>query len=301
MNIINFIRGLLPRFDKSRVMEELRVTISELEQTVIPSYSAAAEYFKQTKLKSKNNLERSSIFYRNCDVSGGKQATFIGDIARRLEFIKANAEYVLESLEKTLEHDVLSSALNAQKALLIRAASDISFVSRYSLDLLTVVYSIEAIERDKEVVGSVGVLLNQVARVDQRLIQFARILSDYGIPLAKFEKLIGSVPEVIINDSTIDSLKGLYQGKQIDPMSNVGVSNFQGSPILWIKMNIAEWQAHRYKVNKEKKKGLELRLLHLKELQKGQNNPRLEKEIEYIQERVEKMSYEMNEMEAELA
>ena len=301
MNIINFIRGLLPRFDKSRVMEELRVTISELEQTVIPSYSAAADYFKQNKLKSKNNLDRSALFYRNCDVSGGKQATFIGDIARRLEFIKANAEYVLESLEKTLEHDVLSSALNAQKALLIRAASDISFVSRYSLDLLTVIYSTEATERNQDVVGSVGVLLNQVTRVDQRLIQFARILSDYGIPLAKFEKLIGSVPEVIINDSTIDSLKGLYQGKQIDPMSNVGVSNFQGSPILWIKMNIAEWQAHRYKVNKEKKKGLELRLLHLKELQKGQNNPRLEKEIEYIQERVEKMSYEMNEMEAELA
>ena len=301
MNIINFIRGLLPRFDKSRVMEELRVTISELEQTVIPSYSAAADYFKQNKLKSKNNLERSTLFYRNCDVSGGKQATFIGDIARRLEFIKANAEYVLESLEKTLEHDVLSGALNAQKALLIRAASDISFVSRYSLDLLTVVYSMEATERNQDVVDSVGVLPNEVTRVDQRLIQFARILSDYGIPLAKFEKLIGSVPEVIINDSTIDSLKGLYQGKQIDPMSNVGVSNFQGSPILWIKMNIAEWQAHRYKVNKEKKKGLELRLLHLKELQKGQNNPRLEKEIEYIQERVDKMSYEMNEMEAELA
>lgn len=301
MNIINFIRGLLPRFEKSRVMEELRVTLSELEQTVIPSYLAAAEYFKQNKLKSKYILDQSAIFYRNFDTSGGKQANFIADIARRLELIKANAEYVMECLEKSLEHDVLSGALNAQKALLLRSVSDISFMSRYSLDLLTVVYAFEAIERNKEVEESVGVLVKKSIKVEQQIVQFARLLSDYGIPKVKFEKLIGSIPEVIINDSTVDSLKGIYQDKQIDPMSHVGLSNFRGSPILWFKMNIAEWQAKRYKVNKEKKQGLELRLLHLKELQKDQNNPRLEKEINYIQQRIDKMDYEMNEMEAELA
>ena len=56
----------------------------------------------------------------------------------------------------------------------------------------------------------------------------------------------------------------------------------------------AEWQAQRYNCNKEKVRSLQLRLLMLQELDKGNKDPSVQKEVEYIQSRIDTISYRIN-------
>jgi hypothetical protein len=66
-------------------------------------------------------------------------------------------------------------------------------------------------------------------------------------------------------------------------------------------MAIANYQIERYNSNKEKKKVLELRLLHLRLLNDGKNDPKIEKEINYIQRRVDSLDRKIKDSEAEAA
>jgi hypothetical protein len=65
-------------------------------------------------------------------------------------------------------------------------------------------------------------------------------------------------------------------------------------------MVVAEWQSNRYKANKDKKKTLELRLLHLKLQNEGKDDPKIEKEINYIQGRVDKIERYLKDVEESL-
>lgn len=298
MKIIQFVKGLLPHFEKSKVIEDLRISIGELDSIVVDNYNQASEHFRTNRLKSDNNKDLSDAFYKNFDLQkGSKQASFVGDISKRAAFIKKNAEYVLESVEELFERDIIAEGLTVRKALLIRAAESVSFISKFSVDLLNLVYVNEAIESNAELEESLKLAPATVKLVNNNITKFARLLSDYGIPNDSFKKLIQELPEVVINSKTANSVMGLYNEKDIDPFANSYVVGFTGNPIYHIRLLVAEWQASRYKANKDKKKMLELRLLHLTLVQDKKNDPKLEQEIAYIQSRIDKTERYLREVE----
>lgn len=298
MKLIQFVKGLLPHFEKSRVLEDLRVTIGELDSIVVDNFNQASEHFKTNKLKADSNKDLADTFYKNFDLQrGSKQASFVGDISKRMAFVKKNADYVLESVEELFERDIIAEGLTVRKALLIRAAESISFVSKFSVDLLNLVYVNEAVAAEVSIEESLKLSPAVVKLVDSNIAKYARLLSDYGIPPDSFKKLIQELPEVVINSKTANSVMGLYNEKDIDPFANSYMVGFTGNPIYHIRLVVAEWQASRYKANKDKKRMLELRLLHLKLLQDKKNDPKLEQEINYIQSRVDKTERYLREVE----
>lgn len=300
MKIIDFVRALLPRIEKDKLLEDMRVTIGELDQVVIPSYQSSADYFKQHKLQANDSKDLSDSFYRNYDRRGGKQASFINEIALVMPNVKQNAAYVQKLIEELMEHDIINEGLTAKKAILVRAAEMFSFVSRYSVDLLNYVYVQEANEAGADVEESLQLCPAAVKHVTVHIAKFAAILSDYGIPNTEFDKLISNVPDVIVNSKTVNSIKGLYKEIDIDPFSSSYIVSFTGNPIYHIRLMIAEWQANRYKSQKEKKKMLELRLLHLKLSQEKKSNPKIQQEIEYIQGRVDRIERYLKDVEESL-
>jgi hypothetical protein len=298
MKIIQFVKGLLPHFEKSKVIEDLRITIGELDSIVLDNYSQASDHFRTNKIKSDKNKDLSDAFYQNFDLQrGSKQPSFVADVNKRMIFIKKNAEYILESVEALFERDIIAEGLTVRKALLLRAAESVSFVSRFSIDLLNLVYVNEAIEVNGLVEESLQLPPVTVKLVNNNITKFAKLISDYGLPNEDFKKLIQELPEIVINSKTANSVIGLYNEKDIDPFSNSYVVGFTGNPIYHIRLMVAEWQASRYKANKDKKKMLELRLLHLRLLQDKKNDPKLEQEINYIQSRIDKIGRYLNEVE----
>lgn len=298
MNIINFVKGLLPRLTKDQLQEDIRVTLAELEQIGMTNFRQAGEYFRSAKVKSDDAKSMSDIFYRNFDLQGtSRQNNFISEIAFRLPMVKDNLEYIRDQVESIMEADIMHDGLTAKKAIMVRAAEGISYISRYSTDLLNYVYVAEAINANAEVEESLRLSPAATKHVQNNIAKFARLISDYGIPTKTFSKLLSSVPEVIVNSANANSIKGMYSEQDVDPFQSSFLQGFIGNPLYHIRLNIAEWQAGRYKANKDKKKMLELRLLHLKLINEKKNDPKIEEEITYIQGRVDKIERYLREVE----
>lgn len=302
MNLIEVVRSLLPHIDKNKVIEDLRVTSSEIDNFGLSSYQHAGDYFKSNKLKSLTNKDLTDVFYRNFDLQGmPKQSSMVADIAKRLVFIKDNTDYILSLAEDLYSRDILNDGLTAKKTIVLRAAGNLSFVSRFSIDLLNLLYVNEAIESKASIEETMQLSPAAIKHINDHIVPFARLLSDYGIPNKKFSSLVLGVPDVVINAKTADTVKGLYKERDIDPFTSVFKSGFTGSPIYHLRLQVAEWQSNRYKANKDKKKMLELRLLHLKMLQDNKSDAKLEQEINYIQGRVDRINRYLLEVEDSVA
>jgi hypothetical protein len=288
MKLVSFIKSLLPHMSKDQILEDLRVTAGEMEQVVIPSYRDASVFFRSNKLRSDEAKDISDDFYRGFERgSMSKQSSVIGEIDVRLNFIKENLTYVQGQIEAILERDVINEGLTAKKAVMIRAANQLAFISRFSTDLLNYFYVCEASASDADVAESMVLAPAVIKHVKTNVKMFAMLLSDYGIPTEKFQAIYTKIPEVVVSSRNEASIAGLYKQSDIDPFDSPFVAGFTGNPIYHVRLLYAEWQASRYKAEKEKKRMLELRLLHLRLLQEKKNDPKLEAEINYIQSRVD--------------
>jgi ribosomal protein S4 len=67
-----------------------------------------------------------------------------------------------------------------------------------------------------------------------------------------------------------------------------------------VRLVIADWQNARYASNADKKKMLELRLLHLRMLADKKESPQLENEIKYLEKRIDNITHNMREVEESL-
>lgn len=290
MNIIKFVKSLVPRLEQNNIIEDINITIKELETNLIPSYRQAAEHFKLNPLKSVQAKKLSSDFYSKIDSKKiPKQSNFIGEILKRLENLHDNAVYVRDQVEIRLEADTINEGITADKAVLIRAADAMSFITNYGMDLLSAVYTHEARVTNESMDEDIYISPATQKFVDNNIHRFAAILHTYGIKNNDFKKHIQNIPSVIISTKNQGAIEGSYRERDLDPFTSPYIVGFTYNPIYHIRLVIAEWQSSRYKANKDKKKLLELKLLHLKLKKDGKNDAKLEREIEYIQSRVDKI------------
>lgn len=301
MKITDFVKSLLPSLQKNQITEDLRITLSELEEIVTPSYRFATEYLKTSKIKSDKNKEIASQFYRNFDLQGSsKQPSYVGEINRRIEFVKENVVYLRSLVEKDFDELTVSEGMTAKKVVVVRAVSALSFISRFSTDLLNYMYVQEAIAVNAELDESLQLSPAALKHVERNIGHFASLLSDFGIPNKDFSKILLTLPEVVVSSRTDEALKGMYSDQQLDPFKSSYIQGFTGNPIYHMRMVVAEWQSNRYKSNKDKKKTLELRLLHLKLQNEGKDDPKIEQEINYVQGRVDKIERYLKDVEESL-
>ena len=301
MKILSFVKSLLPHVEREQVLEDLRVTIGELDDVVLPSYRAAGEHFRSNKFKSEQALEMTMSFYQSFDLQGAqKQPTIINEVDRRLPHLRDNADYISALIEELMDRDIYAEGLNAKKAALIRAAEHLSFASRYAVDLLSAIYGYEATEVDAQVSETMRRSPDFTKKIKANLSAFAAIISKYGIPRKDFEKIVLKIPDVGLSSKLSAVVAGMYKERDLDPISPSVVQGFVGNPIYHVRMMVAEYQVARYKANKEKSTSLSLQLMLLKEQQQNKKDPALEQRIRYTQDRIDKLEAENREVEREL-
>lgn len=297
MRLLDFITSLLARFSKDTVLEDLRITKGELETGVMPAYEAAEKLFGTTKLKSPEVVQVTADFYRNYKApTSKKNPHLIAEILLYIRNVVSNLKYIETQIETLLEQDVLKDGLTAKKALLVRAAEYLSFYTRYSTDLLNYILVMESQAASTD--AGHGLSPAQINFIQKNIANFARIATILNLPDDKFQKQLEETPDVVLNAQTAGVLVGAYSEAKLDPQALVMLQGFQGSPIYHVRLLVAEWQADRYKAFKDKKRMLELRLLNLKMINEKTPDPKIQQEIEYIQNRVESIEFKMAKMES---
>lgn len=298
-SIFNLVKKLLPRIERSTVEEDLRVTEKECVTAVMPSWDAAAAYFKVNKLVSDEASDMQQLFYRNFDLRrASKAGNFVMEIATRVKALHENILVLQGAIDDHLEKDIITAGLTMRSAFVIRAAANMSLLTRYMLGLLNYLYTAEAEANGTTLSPGLEISKAEMKYIDQNFTRFVRLYSEYTMPRKDFEKLVAQLPDVFINDASANSVKGLYDN--LDPMEQSGLAGIIGNPIYKVRLIIASWQNDRYNAAKEKKRQLELRLTYLQMRKEGQEDPGLEREIGVTQERIEKLDRHLRQVEEDL-
>ena len=296
MNIAQFITSLIPSVKKADVKEDIRITQKEISEKAIPLYSDANTYFQSTGFKSPESKEISNRFLKAFRFSDIQGKNVIECVNKALPMLVSVISQIDSDVDELLSTTNMTDVLTYKKASLIRGADLISFASLYSLNLLTYIYINEVIEVGGSEYKESKMPKAKEMAVVNNIDNFAKILTVYAVPLAKYNDKFKDTPDINISMDA-DVVTEALKGKNPD-MLNVSLPmGFYGNPIYSFGMIIAEWQANRYKANKERKAYLELKLLQLKSLRDGSDDHDLDKQIQYMEDRIAKLDYKIHKQE----
>lgn len=298
MSLFNFVKKLLPRIQRSVVVEDLRVTDKELASIIEPSWQAAGVYFKLNKPESKALKNMETLYYTHCKVRGPKQPTFINDIALRLTNLRTNLTYIQNNIDKVVDKDILAEGMTAKAAFMVRSTGHIALLSRYLGSLLNFIYTVEAEHLDQHLNPELQISKSERIYIDRNFENFCKMMSKYTADPKDWEATVERMPEIYMGSANEQGAVGFYKGMEVDPLEQVGLSGFVGTAIYSVRMVFARWQQDRYDSAVAKKQQLELRLLYLQMRQQNEEgDATLENEIRILQDRIENLDNRIREEE----
>lgn len=299
MKILNFVKRLLPRIERTTVQEDLRTTEREVSNVSIPSWDSAATIFKINKPKSPEVLSLQSIFYHTFNLGRvSKSSSFIEDIAKRLKNFHDNVSFIQDILEDMLPKDIIGSGLSVKQAFIVRASGNVSYVSRYLLNLLNYIYVHESQAHDNDTAAALELSASEIKYVENNFVRFVRLFQEYSKDPKVYQEELKRLADNELSERTAGMLSGLTGAE--DPLEPVGLSGFVGSPILAVRLAYATWQNSRYEASKAKKAQLELRLLYLEGQMKNHQDPKIANEISRLQDRIDILDAKIRETDEEL-
>lgn len=297
MSFITYIKSFLPQFSKDRVAELARINQTEIDTLVIPSYKEAEAGLKTRDFKSKSIKDFSNTFKQNVGIASGDN--IVTAIRKAMENVSKNNKYISDKTEETFESEVVIAGVTVLKANLIRLLELNSFLTRYSMRFLNYLYILEteAVNADPRYTKD-SLSMGEIAWLEKSFLDFCFALRVCSKSDKEVTKLIANIPDVVLGEGAEAVIQTLGESK-VDPFNTKSLSGFTNSPIFHVRLIVAQYQANRYKEQKELKKILELRLLNLQNSQAGNPSAATEKEINYIQSRVDRISEDLRQAEGE--
>lgn len=293
MNILEFSRSLLPDFTRARILEDIEITRRELNEATLPPYRTAEDLFGKKKLLSTYSQTFESVFDR--DVKINHKGNFIVGIYETLENMVENIDMVERLVHRRFASDVIKDAMTIFKLNLLQYVEMMSFVVKYARRLLIVVLTAEvnAANKENEMDGILDSEIQYLAAGRDSFNRGIRVMSDKKKTV---EDRFDSIPEIGANDDAIQMANATAEPLDLDPFA-FGLIPLGLNPIYHIRLAISEWQAKRYRTAEEESRMLEFRLLQLQEIARGNKDAALQQQIEYNQNRLNKLRYSLKEME----
>ena len=301
LNIVGFIKSLLPSFSKSDIEDDMEVSMEAIT-TINDVYTQLEGVLKVTPLASKENTNLVKEFYKEIGsvkhkVKLSPNKNIASDILILFKNVKINGEHIFKEISDALNDVLVSQALTAYKANLLRSVGHYYFMTKFALDLSNFFYIYEAESGGVELSKDYQINKKQKEFIVKNMWIFARMVAIYGDNHDVFRDKLGELGEVMLPKEEVDNVVDIYNSDKIDMFNNLP-PEFIGSPIYSIRLVFAQWQADRYRKLKDQKKLLELRYLHLKLLkEQGSSDVTIEKEIEHLQKRITDIDYTLNKIE----
>lgn len=296
--ISEFVQGLLPGLKKDTVLEDLRVSIDNIDKIVVPAMDKVTAVLKD-KFKSQALTDLNKAF--NGAYKGKIKGNNFLVIARdSLTNIRANADYVDSQLQELLESTIVPDGLTSRKAVMIRSSKQIAFIADMTLDLANVALILETLEANGELSEDMELSKGTTIRVQRNIVRYAYALMDFSKDPKEFQKLFEGTRDLYVGGSNAKNVSAAATELELDPFDSRLVQNVAYNPIYHLRIAVAQWQAKRYHAAKDKKKLLELRVLQLKAEQEKKSDPRILNEINYTQSRIDKIDRDLHETETDL-
>lgn len=296
MDFGKYVDSLLPSMGKDRVLEDIRNLREELNDTVIPPYAAAEEFFKQFPLKDKTTKDMARDFDRKV------KTKYRGNMISIMTETWRNSVEGLDELDRLVDKyygpTITAQGMTFLKANVLQHVEAMGFAFRYARRLLMYVYALETQHYSKDGDKVTGSFLTKPERewMQVHYRDFLHVINILATPAKDLGAIYGRVPDALIDKDRVEEMKATMGTSKVDPLKH----GFIGStfwPIYHIRISIAEWQVARRDAAREEVRALEFRLLHLKNLGTGTKNARIEQEISYSENRISKLNRKISKLE----
>ena len=299
MKLTQYISSLLPGFERSELLSDVRLLSKELVEITIPPFEAAAPIYSKWKFQSKFAQDFAKEFDRNTktEFRGNYVEVLTGTLVRAQE----NLDVIERLIEKNFAQDIMRDGLTYMKANILQYLESITFLAKYSRKVLLLTHSSETNMREKRD-DRAGKEMTPAER-DWLQVNRASFFAVVNIVSGKpkdVETTLAGVPDIIINPDNAQNVLATVGARKLDPY-HFGLIPIKMNPIYHIRMAIAEWQVARYNAAIEEKRALEYRLLALKASSDGKKDAKLEEAIEYSEARLAKLNYKLATMEEDYA
>lgn len=304
LNLSSFIKSLLPSFDKSDLESDLEISLETIG-SIDEVYVSLEETYKVIKFSDKQVNELIKEFYKEFSTNKHKvklssTKNIAADTLTLFKNVKINGEYILKEISDSVNDVIVSQALTAYKANLLRSVAHYYFLTRYALDFANYIYSQEAEHISSDFGNEFKLNKKQKEFIVKNMWIYGRLLSIYGDEHESFKSRIEDLEEITLPKDSVDEAMDSYSSNKVDVFNNLP-QGFIGSPIYSIRLVFAQWEADRYRALKDKRKLLELRYLHLKLLkEQNQNDINIEKEITHLQKNITNIDYKLAKIEEDL-
>lgn len=296
-NMINtftqFISNLLPTFKRSRVLTDILKTREELLQ-LQPIYKEAAIIFSNWKYKSEEVKSKNEVF--KSKVGGRDSDNPIVHMSRSIPTMLDNLDQVGKLAEEYLSDTVVSSSLTYKQTVLLRYIDGAFLVAKYMRMYVLLVTTYESAQYKETSIDP----NESFVEADRKWM--TKVTTDFcNAYLAltgesgKTVQKIREIPDIEVGKSSANLVMST-QSTRVDPL-NLRFIATNANPAYFFKMMMAEWEHKRHLANKNEVALLELRLLQMQKLQKGQPDARLEQQIKYLENRIQKLHAEIEEVE----
>lgn len=294
MKIAQYLSSLLPSFGKDQVLEDARITREEIKETTEPAYASAAQIFKGWKFKSKVLQAQLATFERTVKTRGGNP---ILTIEKSWKPILENLDDVTKTIEKIYNEDVAGAGMTYLKANLLQFVECCAFVSKFARKFLIYVYICETAEyADSGTQIAESLSPAEIEWIGVNFLSFCTALNIAAGNPVQVKKQMADIPDIVVTSENASTLPATLGEHKIDPFQ-MKLIPIALNPIYHIGMMVAEWQASRYKASKEEVKLLELRKLNLEKLQAGKPDANVQRQIAYLESRIQNLNYKITKME----
>lgn len=286
--IKNYLSGMESNVEKEQVIKSLDAIMTGIANETIPALEA------MVKVGDAKIIEENKILKTIGTMSGirSKNNTdLINKIRVVFKNIAAEEKELLKVVDKYLSDIITDKTATARDIAIMKVISDIGSMSNYVLDLSYLVLIGDS-ETDLP-----KIKLNEIRTNSQSFIATLKIYSK------NFDKTVKTLPKVSTvvvagvegKDDMLDSLLG-SSGKRI-PMAMT--NGFINNPIYHIRMWLVDKEMEKYESLKDKKRLLDLKLLELKLNEQKENDPKLRKQIEFYENKLSKIEYEIKDIDGD--
>lgn len=269
---------------KSNILGEVANIKSSLENEVIPSFEKSVEYFKTTTVTSDINVLFNNVA-DHLQINASK-----GPVGVMSELNKFAAELVKGciELEKIVDSDlpdyITDKDMTAKSAGILGTVSNFTTMTMFLIDLnLYLLYRTK--NEDMYYVKKTNSIKNLIPI-------FGDMYKKYRNNISNVMKETKNLSDTEIGDVSTFTMSASKRDKQF----NLPINNFIGNPIYYFRMWMVELDLKQYEYLKDKKKLIELKLLDMKMQDNGEPSPKIQKQIEYYEDKLAGIEYKLNKL-----
>jgi hypothetical protein len=295
MKITNFLASLLPTFGKETVLEDCRLTRTEIKEFTAPAYDTALNLLKGWKFKAPELQIHIGIFSRT--VKGSGNDNMVVTIQKSWKPILENLDSMEDLVTRTYNNEMAGAGFTYLKANILQFVECVSFVSKYARKYLSYIYICETAQYpDSGTALTESLTPAEVEWLNANFVSFCTALNIAAGNHVQVKKQLEDIPDIVVTEENSKTLPSTVGDHKLDPFQMKLIPIWM-NPVYHVGMAIAEWQAKRYKAAKEEHTLLQLRKLNLEKQRDGKRDAHLEKEITYIESRAQALNYKLAEME----